>query len=104
MAALRDVHLIQVTSNCIAQLRKAWRPTKPSDPTKLGQETCARLVGLTKQHFHTIEKNYAVPKLIYAVRIAALFGKTVEEVFFSEVLKQPARKTAHKKRPAKKST
>ena len=79
---------LEITSNRINKLRKAQGLTTAA---------CARLVGISQQHFHLIEKG-AVPNLRTAVRIAALFDATIEDVFTSKIVKTPRRTAAYRDR------
>jgi putative transcriptional regulator len=48
---------------------------------EMTQQELADLCGCTRQTIITLEQGKYVPSLILAVRIARVFGKTVEEVF-----------------------
>jgi putative transcriptional regulator len=47
----------------------------------LTQEKLAELVGVTRKTINTVEKGYFVPSTVLALKIARVFGVTVEEVF-----------------------
>lgn len=48
---------------------------------ELTQEELAEIVGVTRQTILAIEKNKYLPSLLLAIKIARVFGKTVEEIF-----------------------
>lgn len=48
------------------------------------QEELARKVGVTRQAINSIELNKYVPSTILALKIAAYFGRTVNEIFILE--------------------
>lgn len=48
---------------------------------ELTQEELAEKVGVTRQTILAIEKNKYLPSLLLAVKIARVFGKTVEDIF-----------------------
>ncbi|MCK5795174.1 MAG: helix-turn-helix transcriptional regulator [Anaerolineales bacterium] len=48
---------------------------------ELTQEELAEKVGVTRQTILAIEKNKYLPSLLLAVKIARIFGKTVEDIF-----------------------
>ena len=48
------------------------------------QEKLAQQIGVSRQTINSIEKNRYVPSTILALRIAALFNKTVNEIFVLE--------------------
>ena len=48
---------------------------------ELTQEELAAMVGVTRQTILAIEKNKYLPSLLLAIKIARVFGKTVEDVF-----------------------
>jgi putative transcriptional regulator len=52
------------------------------DNNEMSQEDLAEAVGVTRQTIHSIEKGKFVPSTLLAMKIARLFGKTVDEVFF----------------------
>lgn len=52
------------------------------DNNEMSQEDLAAAVGVTRQTIHSIEKGKFVPSTLLAMKIARLFGKTVDEVFF----------------------
>ncbi len=84
MALRAEILNLHVTANRINKLRKAKR---------LSGAACARLVGISQQHFHLVEKG-AVPNLLTALRIAALFDATIEDVFTFKSVKKPRRASA----------
>ena len=45
------------------------------------QEELAQQIGVSRQTINSIEKNRYVPSTILALRISALFNKTVNEIF-----------------------
>ena len=45
------------------------------------QEELAHQIGVSRQTINSIEKNRYVPSTILALRISALFNKTVNEIF-----------------------
>lgn len=48
------------------------------------QEELAKAVSVTRQTINAMEKNKYVPSTVLALKIARLFGKPVEEIFFLE--------------------
>ena len=48
------------------------------------QERLAQQIGVSRQTINSIEKNRYVPSTILALRISALFNKTVNEIFVLE--------------------
>lgn len=50
----------------------------------LTQEQLAEKVSVSRQTIYAIEKNKYVPSATLALKIARVFKKTVEEVFFLE--------------------
>lgn len=50
----------------------------------LTQEELARKVSVTRQTINAIESNKYVPSTVLAFKIAKVFNKPVEEVFFLE--------------------
>ncbi|WP_126248539.1 helix-turn-helix transcriptional regulator [Chitinophaga rhizosphaerae] len=48
----------------------------------LTQDELARLTGVSRQTINTIESNKYVPSTILALKIAKVFSKPVEEIFF----------------------
>ncbi len=48
------------------------------------QEELARAVSVTRQTINAMEKNKYVPSTVLALKIARLFGKQVEAIFFLE--------------------
>ena len=48
---------------------------------KLTQENLAHKVGVTRQTIIAIEKNYYVPSLALALKIAAVFKTSVENIW-----------------------
>lgn len=49
------------------------------------QEELAEQIGVSRQTINSIEKNRYVPSTILALRISALFKKTVNEIFVLEM-------------------
>ena len=47
----------------------------------LTQEELAKLVGVSRQSINAIESGRYVPSTVLALRMAQVFGKSVEEVF-----------------------
>lgn len=45
------------------------------------QEELAQRIGVSRQTINSIEKNRYVPSTVLALRISALFKKTVNEIF-----------------------
>ncbi len=45
------------------------------------QADLADLIGVSRQTINTIESNRYVPSTVLALKIARVFGKTVEEIF-----------------------
>jgi DNA-binding XRE family transcriptional regulator len=77
-----DVTHLQVTRNRIQKYRLTVRP-------ELSQEACGRLVGVSKGHWQRFETKNAVPNTVTALRIAALFQTTVEEIFIATMVRKP---------------
>ena len=48
------------------------------------QADLAELIGVSRQTINTIESNRYVPSTVLALKIARIFGKSVEEVFILE--------------------
>jgi putative transcriptional regulator len=48
------------------------------------QAELADLIGVSRQTINTIESNRYVPSTVLALKIARVFGKPVEQVFFLE--------------------
>ncbi|MGC1241154.1 MAG: helix-turn-helix transcriptional regulator [Chryseosolibacter sp.] len=48
------------------------------------QETLAKRVNVSRQTINTIEAGKYVPSTVLALKIASIFGKTVEEIFSLE--------------------
>ena len=48
------------------------------------QEDLAKLIGVSRQTINAMEKNKYVPSTVLSLKIARVFGKPVEEVFFLE--------------------
>lgn len=47
----------------------------------LTQESLARKIGVSRQTINSIEKNRYTPSTVLALKIAKVFGKSVEEIF-----------------------
>ncbi|PWK18530.1 helix-turn-helix transcriptional regulator [Xanthomarina spongicola] len=50
----------------------------------LTQADLAEKIGVSRQSINAMEKNKYVPSTVLALKIAKLFGKSVEEIFFLE--------------------
>lgn len=48
------------------------------------QAELAELVSVTRQTINALEKNKYVPSAVLAMKVARVFGKTVEEIFTLE--------------------
>lgn len=48
----------------------------------LTQEELCQTIGISRQHLSQIERNLAIPSIIIALKIAVLFDKRVEEIFY----------------------
>ena len=48
------------------------------------QAELASQVGVSRQTINTIESNKYIPSTLLALKIARVFGKTVEEIFMPE--------------------
>lgn len=48
------------------------------------QADLAELIGVSRQTINAMEKNKYVPSTVLSLKIARLFGKTVEELFLLE--------------------
>jgi putative transcriptional regulator len=49
------------------------------------QQQLAEQIGVSRQTINAMESNKYVPSTVLALKIARLFGKTVEEIFTLEV-------------------
>lgn len=47
----------------------------------LTQEDLAKKIGVSRQTINSIEKNRYVPSTLLALKLSAIFGKTVNELF-----------------------
>jgi len=47
----------------------------------LTQEQLSKRIGVSRQTINSIEKNRYVPSTILALKLSALFGKSVNEIF-----------------------
>lgn len=45
------------------------------------QEELAKQIGVSRQTINSIEKNRYVPSTVLALKLSAIFGKTVNEIF-----------------------
>ncbi len=45
------------------------------------QEELAKQMGVSRQTINSIEKNRYVPSTVLALKLSAIFGKTVNEIF-----------------------
>jgi putative transcriptional regulator len=52
------------------------------DNDEMSQEDLALAAGVTRQTIHSIEKGKFIPSALLAIKIAKVFGKNFEEVFF----------------------
>ena len=50
----------------------------------LTQEDLAKLIGVSRQSINAIESGRYVPYTVLALKMAQVFGKPVEEIFFLE--------------------
>ncbi len=50
----------------------------------LTQEELAKLIGVSRQSINAIEKNRYVPSTVLSLKIARVFEKMLEEIFFLE--------------------
>ena len=50
----------------------------------LTQEELAQRIGVSRQSINAIESGRYVPSTVLALKMAQVFGKTVEELFFLE--------------------
>lgn len=48
---------------------------------EMSQQTLADLIGVTRMTIYSIEKGKYIPSTVLALKIAKVFGKTVEEIF-----------------------
>jgi len=48
------------------------------------QSDLAKLIGVSRQSINAIEKNKYVPSTVLSLKIARLFKKPVEDIFFLE--------------------
>jgi putative transcriptional regulator len=48
----------------------------------LTQEELAQKIGVSRQTINSIEKNRYVPSTILALKLASVFGKSVDDLFF----------------------
>ena len=58
---------------------KVWRAMKD-----ITQADLAMAVGLSRQTINSVEKGVYFPSIVSAMKIAAFFETTVEEIFFFE--------------------
>ena len=58
---------------------KVWRAKKD-----ITQADLALAVGLSRQTINSIEKSVFVPSVVSAMKLAAFFNTTVEEIFYFE--------------------
>ena len=63
-------------SNCIRELRE--------EKKGMTQQALADAIGVTRQTVVALEKGLYSPSLALALRVAQLFGKSVEEIFWFE--------------------
>jgi putative transcriptional regulator len=52
------------------------------ESNEMSQEELAAAVNVTRQTIHSIEKGKFIPSALLAFRIANVFGKKMEEVFY----------------------
>ena len=52
------------------------------DHNEMSQQDLADAIGVTRQTIFSIEKGKFVPSTVLALRIARLFNKPVEEIFY----------------------
>jgi len=50
----------------------------------LTQEELAKIISVSRQTINAIEANKYVPSTVLALKIAKVFGKPIEEIFFLE--------------------
>ena len=50
----------------------------------LTQEDLAKLIGVSRQSINAIESGRYVPSTVLVLKMAQVFGKAVEEIFFLE--------------------
>ena len=60
----------------------------------LTQEDLAKRIGVSRQSINAIESGRYVPSTVLALKIAQVFGKSVEEIFFLEEGDSPCRRFA----------
>ena len=58
---------------------KVWRAKK-----NITQADLASAVGLSRQTINSVEKGVYFPSIVSAMKIAAFFATTVEEIFYFE--------------------
>ena len=54
------------------------------DHNEMSQQALANAVGVTRQTIFSIEKGKFVPSTLLALKIARVFNKNVENIFFIE--------------------
>ena len=54
------------------------------DHNEMSQQALANAVGVTRQTIFSIEKGKFVPSTLLALKIARIFNKNVEDIFFIE--------------------
>lgn len=54
------------------------------DHDNISQQALANAVGVTRLTIHSVENGKFVPSTVLALKLAAFFGISVEEVFFLE--------------------
>jgi len=60
---------------------------------EMSQKELAEKIGVTRQTIYSIEKNKFVPSTLLALKIAKIFNKSVEEIFFLVKNNNSRRKT-----------
>jgi putative transcriptional regulator len=58
---------------------KVWRARRD-----ITQADLAVAVGLSRQTINSVEKGVFIPSVLSAMKLAAFFGTTVEEIFYTE--------------------
>ncbi len=52
------------------------------ESNEMSQQTLAKKVGVTRMTIYSIEKGKYVPSALLAIKIAFVFNKTMEEIFY----------------------
>ena len=59
---------------------------------EMSQQELANAIGVTRLTIHSIEKGKFNPSVLLALKVAAFFNKSVEEIFYIEDKKQKGKR------------